>query len=136
VQTNPYTKEALKRIMKRFLNDPNRGISMARFAELAGISLYTLRDVFLYKTVPLSVYVQHRVGKAYEHVRKGEVRVMAKGNKRYVEYRKEPQLKLRRNTQLVLTADGFQIKTGVQLKGDYTQPTLEEQIRSRYGRRS
>ena len=40
------TKVELLRIIKRFIADENRGISLKLFAEVAGISLRTLTDTF------------------------------------------------------------------------------------------
>ena len=70
------TKQELKRQVKAFLKDPDRGISHALFAEVCGIHSVTLLDVFLYETVPLSENVQIRVNRAYDAWKRGEVRVM------------------------------------------------------------
>ena len=43
-----YSKKELMRIMRRFIRDRNRGISLEMFAELCGYSLGHLRDVFVY----------------------------------------------------------------------------------------
>jgi hypothetical protein len=47
------TKVELLRQVKKFLQDPERGISNAMFAELCGINVDHMRDVFLYQTKPL-----------------------------------------------------------------------------------
>jgi len=128
-----YTKTELKRIMHKFLQDKHRGISQKLFAELAGISLTTLRNVFVNETESLSDMVQMRVTRAYEHVLHGRIKIMSHKNVRSVEYRKEAAPRLRRNTQLVLTPDGFKIKTGIRLKHDYSTVTLDEQMGKKHG---
>jgi len=47
-------RSELRRVMMRFLQDKDRGISMPLFADLAGISLSHLKDVFLNETEPLT----------------------------------------------------------------------------------
>ncbi|NBW12740.1 MAG: hypothetical protein EBR82_32415 [Caulobacteraceae bacterium] len=131
-----YTKEELKRIMRKFLQDEHRGISQKLFAELAGISLTTLRNVFVNETESLSDMVQMRVTRAYQHVLYGRVKIMSHKNVRSVEYRKEPQLRLRRHTGLTLTPEGFKIQTGIRLKHDYSTVTLDEQLRKKDGSRT
>ena len=131
---NRYSKAELMRIMEKFLADKQRGISQKLFAELAGIGFSTLRHVFITKKEPLSEYVQMRVSKAYDHVLNGRVKVMSYMGKHYVEYRKEPEPRLRRHTQLTLTPDGFKIQTGIRLKHDYSTITLDEQMRKKHVR--
>ena len=58
-------KTDLLRIIKRFIADENRGISLKLFAEVAGISLRTLTDTFQKELFPVTEYVQIRVSKAY-----------------------------------------------------------------------
>ena len=53
----PLSKTELKRQIKRFLSDKDRGISVQMFAELSGISKATLLDVFHYETEPMSVII-------------------------------------------------------------------------------
>ena len=67
------SKHELKRVIQQFLKDPNRGISIRLFAELAGMSQGHLQDVFLYQTEPVSETVQRRVDKAYKAYINGEV---------------------------------------------------------------
>lgn len=124
-----YTQQELKRIIKRFVADKNRGISVRLFCELAGLTTTHLREVFIHERETLTPIMQQRVARAYERFKRGEVKTMTQSNKRWVEYRDVPQPKLKRETRLVLTPDGFQIRAAVRLRGDYDQPTLEEQLR-------
>jgi len=67
VQKNaPLPKSELKRQIKKFLEDLDRGISIKSFAELCGISAQHLKDVFKYETEPLTENVQIRVNKGYD----------------------------------------------------------------------
>ena len=126
----PLPKIELKKQIKRFLQDKDRGISLSLFAELAGVSERHLKDVFIYETQPLSEYIQTRVNKAYIHWKQGAVRVMQRGNRtRYVDYRREPQPALMPQTGLKLTSEGFKLRVGMVNRHDYSQPDLKEQLR-------
>ena len=48
----PLSKRELTLHMQRFYADKQRGISIALFSELAGISKGHFHDVFIYKTEP------------------------------------------------------------------------------------
>ena len=89
----PLSKAELKRQIKRFLADKDRGISIPMFAQLAGISRATLLDVFDYETEPMSETTQRRVNKAYMQWKAGMVKVMSNRDRsRFIEYRKEAKL--------------------------------------------
>jgi len=82
------TKVELLRQIKKFLKDPDRGISHPMFAELCGINVDHMRDVFLYQTNPLTETVQIRVNKGYDAWKKGMVKTMVRRDKsRFVDYR-------------------------------------------------
>jgi alpha-galactosidase/6-phospho-beta-glucosidase family protein len=88
----PLSKRELTKHMQRFYADKDRGISIALFAELAGISHGHFHDVFIYNEEPLTENVQKRVSKAYQQWKAGNVKVMKRiDNTRYVDYRKESQ---------------------------------------------
>jgi AraC-like DNA-binding protein len=124
------SKYELKRQIFSFLKDENRGISMNLFAELAGISLTHLKDVFLYQVEPLSEVVQRRVSKAYKSWQNGEVVVMQnKDGSRYIEYRKIPKPLARKSLGLIVTSDGIKIDLGMKPKYDYSGYTLDEQLK-------
>ena len=123
------TKAELKRQIKRFIADLDRGISINLFAELCGISKQHLDDVFKYEKEPLTEHVQRRVNKGYADWKAGRVKVMRLGRKKWVEYRREPEPPLYPASKLVLTNQGFQVKVGFVNRHDYSQPTLDEQLR-------
>jgi len=82
----PLSKTELKRQIKKFLHDKDRGISVALFAELSGVSKTMLMDVFYYEKEPLSEMVQRRVNKAYMQWKAGSVKIMKRqDNTRYVD---------------------------------------------------
>jgi hypothetical protein len=124
-----YPKTELKRIIKRFFQDKNRGISIKLFAELAGVSHLYLRDVFLYETEPLSETVQRRVDKAYKAWVNGEVAIMQNQDRtRFVQYRKEAKPVMQKTTGLQLVNGQFKVSLGVKPKYDYSGLTLDEQL--------
>ena len=129
MQTETLTKVELKRQVKRFLQDPNRGISLELFAELCGCSKDTLQNVFVKETDLLSEYIQRRVSKGYQAWRRGEVAIMKnRDNTRFVQYRKEPKPALKRSMGLQLEGGQIKIKVGIANKFDYSQPSLKEQL--------
>ena len=124
-----YPKTELKRIIKRFFQDKNRGISIKLFAELAGVSHLYLRNIFLYETEPLSEMVQRRVDKAYKAWVNGEVAIMQNQDRtRFVQYRKEAKPVMQKTTGLQLVNGQFKVSLGVKPKYDYSGLTLDEQL--------
>jgi len=122
-------KRELLRVIKRFVKDQNRGISVKLFAELCGVDKEHLLDVFFYRIRPLTEYMQIRVSKGYNSWLKGEVAVMQNRDKtRFVEYRREPKPRLARTTGLHLVNGEIKIKVGVSNRGDYSGQTLDEAL--------
>jgi hypothetical protein len=126
----PLSKRELTKHMQRFNADKDRGISIALFAELAGISHGHFYDVFIYNTEPLTEMVQRRVSKAYQQWKAGNVKVR-KGidNTRYVDYRKESQPVFMPKMGLQVTSDGIKVKVGMVNRHDYSEITLDEALR-------
>lgn len=125
-------RKELHRIIKKFMSDPNRGISIDLFADLAGVSKQTLFDVFVNDVYPLSEYVQRRVSKAYQSWRNGEVAIMANRNtSRFVQYRKVPKPRLARSMGLQLVDGQIRMKIGVINRSDYSNRDLDEQLRGK-----
>ena len=125
-------KRDLMVIMERFLKDENRGISVPMFAEAAGLGEATLRQVFLYKMLPLSEYVQRRTSKAYQAFAAGELQVMAnRDNTRFVQYRKVAKPALKRENKIVFNNGMLQLKIGITNKVNYDQPTLDDQLKGK-----
>ena len=123
------SKAELKKQVKRFLEDKDRGISISLFAELCGISKSMLVAVFLYEREPLSEIIQRRVNKAYNDWRAGKVKVMRLNNRKWVEYRREELPPIMKSTKLVLTNEGFKVNVGLVNRHDYSKPWLDEQMR-------
>ena len=126
----PLSKRELTKHMQRFNADKDRGISIALFAELAGISHGHFYDVFIYNNEPLTEMVQRRVSKAYQQWKAGNVKVMKRiDNTRYVDYRKESQPVFLPKMGLQVTSDGIKVKVGMVNRHDYSETTLDEALR-------
>jgi hypothetical protein len=121
------SKRDLMRIMKLFMQDENRGISLVMFSELAGVHIDHLRDVFLRDEAPLTEYVQRRVSRAYQDWLRGDVAIMQNRDRtKYVEYRKESRPRMSRSTRLQVVNGEIKIKTGIRNRSDYSSLTLDE----------
>ena len=108
-------KAELRKIMKRFLRDSQRGISIELFAQLAGLSASIIKSVFVYETEPLTEYVQRRVSKAYTEWKNGEVSIMQNRDQtRFVQYRKDAvaAANVRPRTQHPATVGNDQLVVG------------------------
>jgi hypothetical protein len=122
-------KKQLLPIIKRFLADKNRGISKELFANLAGIHVRHLLDVFDYEVEPMTEMVQYRVSKAYTEWKNGEVVIMQNRDRtKYVDYRKQAKPVLERGFNLQVQDGQIKIKLGIQKKYDYARQTLDEQL--------
>jgi alpha-galactosidase/6-phospho-beta-glucosidase family protein len=127
---HPLSKRELTKHMQRFNADKERGISIALFAELAGISHGHFYDVFIYNTEPLTEMVQRRVSKAYQQWKAGNVKVMKRiDNTRYVDYRKESQPVFMPKMGLQVTSEGIKVKVGMVNRHDYSEISLDEALR-------
>ena len=124
-----YTKKELLIIMKRFLKSKDRGISIALFADLCGLSTTTLKDVFINEEEPLTEFVQRRVNKGYREWMAGEVAIMQnRDNTKFVQYRKQAKPVLQRTNKLTVENGAVKIKLGITNKYDYSGSTLDEQL--------
>ena len=122
-------KALLRKAMKRFLQDKDRGISVELFAQLAGLSKSHIKDVFVYETEPLTEYVQRRVSKAYNEWTSGEVAILQnRDNTRFVQYRKESKPIMQKKTTLQMVDGKIGLKIGIAPKYDYLTQTLDEQL--------
>ena len=123
-------KAELLKLVKRFLADPNRAMSIDLFAELAGLSKNTIVNVFQNETHPMTEITQRRVSKAYKSVVNGEVIVMQNKDKtRFIQYRKEPQLRLVKSNRISLVNGNLKVQLGVVNRNDYSRQNLDEQLR-------
>jgi len=123
-------RQELKRTIKRFLSDKNRGISIPLFAELCGVSVAILRLVFIKEEEPLTEYVQRRVSKGYQSWLRGEVAVMMNRDQtRFVQYRKESKPRMARSMGLQVENGQIKLKIGLKNKADYSNLDIDEQLR-------
>lgn len=126
----PLSRYELKRQVKKLLLDKDRGISVALFAELCGIGINTLWNVFVLEKAPLSEMVQIRVNKGYAAWKSGLVKIMRKPNgTRYVDFRREANPPLLPSMGLQRTAEGIKLRVGPVNRHDYSQPDLDEPTR-------
>jgi len=122
-------KAQLLVIMERFLKDPKRGISIKLFAELCGIHLSHLRDVFVYHNEPLTEWVQRRVTRAYMRWSNGEVAVMQNRDKtRFLQMRPKPKPRVTKTLRLKIGDSGFKVVAGLKNKADYSYQTIDEML--------
>ena len=118
----PIPKAELLFIMERFIADHDRGISMALFADMAGLNKDFLLDVFKRKTEPLSERTQIRVSRAYQNYKDGYVRIMQNRDRsKFVEYRREPDKVVVRSQKIALVDGRLQIQVGLRNPRDYSR---------------
>ena len=126
----PIPRRQMMVLMRRFLKDKNRGISIALFADLCGISVSTLRDVFLYHTEPLSEFTQRRVHKGYQLWANGEVKIMQnQNNTKFIDFHSRPKPMLKRSMGLKMVNGQIKMQIGLKNKADYSQESLDEQLK-------
>jgi len=131
-QLEIHPRSELKRIIKRFLKDKERGISIPLFADLAGLSVVHIRDVFINESEPMTEYVQRRVSKAYQEWIRGEVAIMQNRDRTlFVQYRKEAKPVLQKSSKLTLVNGEIKINMGIKPKYDYSDLTLDEQLKGK-----
>ena len=131
-QLEIHPRSELRRIIKRFLKDKERGISIPLFADLAGLSVVHIRDVFINESEPMTEYVQRRVSKAYQEWIRGEVAIMQNRDRTlFVQYRKEAKPVLQKSSKLTLVNGEIKINMGIKPKYDYSDLTLDEQLKGK-----
>ena len=124
------TKRELMSIVRRFIRNKERGISIKLFAQAAGVNHLHFLDVFWYRTEPLTEKMQIRVNKALRDLRAGRVKVMRRPDRtHYVDYRREDAPVMRPKIGLVKTADGIKIRIGMKNRSDYSDIDLDEAMR-------
>lgn len=128
-RTNVIPRKELKRIIKQFIADENRGISIEMFCDLAGIARQNFYDLFVYDKYELSEYMQIRVSKAYKSWLNGDVAIMQNRDRsKFLEYRKQPKPMLKRNYGLKVVGGEIKMDIGVRNRADYSGYTLDEQL--------
>lgn len=131
------SKRQMMEVIPAFLRDKRRGISVALFAELCGLNPLHLRDVFLNGKYPLTELVQTRVNRAYEQWIRGDVAIMMKSGKKYLEFRKQPKPQMVKRRLITYDGSGFKLDLGIRPKSqDYQRPNLDQQLRRTHGSRS
>lgn len=121
-------KKELLRQLRLFKMDMKRGISIKHFAEIAGVNALHLRDILDGK-YELTEYMQRRLDKALREFKDGKVVVMQNRNRtETVEYRKVAKPVAKRYYGIGFQNGEFKLQLGLRQKGDYSAPTLSEQM--------
>ena len=120
----------LKRLVRKFILDKDRGISLNLFCEIVGISSQRLKDVVLLEEEPMTEYMQRRISKAYTAWLNGEIAIMQNRDRtKFVQYRKEAKPVLERSQRLEFSNGQIKLKLGITNKYDYSDLTLDEQLK-------
>jgi hypothetical protein len=123
------SKEELKRQIRRFLLDKDRGISVKTFAEACGLSSDILEMVFLTGERQLTEHVQRRVNIAYDNWRSGYLRTMRRRDRTtFADYRRQAEVPMLPSNKIVFKNGQFSLVTGLKNRHDYSEPTLDEQL--------
>lgn len=127
MERDVYPKRELMTLVRRFLKNPERGISKRLFAQAAGISHMHFLDVFWYRTMPLTEKMQIRVSKAYNAWKEGRLAIMQNRDKtKYVDYRTEAKPRIAPTTRLAMVNGQIKISLGIKNIDDYSQPPILE----------
>ena len=122
-------KAELARIMKAFISDKNRGIPIELFAELCGIDRKTLYNVFVAEKYPCTELIQRRVSKGYDAWRNGEIAVMERYNKKWIEWRKQPKMRMVRGYGLTVKNGEIKLDIGIKNRLDYSGYSLDDKLK-------
>ena len=106
--------------MRAFIADSRRGISIAKFCELAHMHETTFWDVFNNGSAPLTAEIQARVNRAWDLWDGGYVRVEKAGHRVRVRLEREPKLMLRKRMGIELGPGGPTMRLGVRKRSDYS----------------
>ena len=124
-------KDELKRIIKAFVKDTKRGVSVELFCTLCGIEKSSLYKIFIAETQPMTERTQIRVSKAYTSWKNGEVAIMTALGEKWLEYRKEPKPRMVRGFGLQVSPEGIKLKIGIKNRLDYSDYSFDEQLKGR-----
>ena len=122
-------KKELLRIIKAFLADRGRGIPIELFAELCGVDRRTLQYVFLEEKYPMTEHIQRRVSKGYDAWRNGEIAVMERYGKKWIEWRKEPKMRMVRGYGLTVKGGEIKLDIGIKNRLDYSGYSLDDKLK-------
>lgn len=122
-------KKELMRIIKAFLEDKGRGIPINLFAELCGVDRRTLQYVFQEEKYPMTEMVQRRVSKGYDAWRNGEIAVMERYGKKWIEWRKQPKPRMVRGYGLTVKNGEIKLDLGIKNRLDYSGYSLDDKLK-------
>lgn len=122
-------RKELLRAVKALMSDKNRGISQEMFAELCGVDKRTIQYVFMEEKYPMTEMVQRRVSKGYDAWRNGEVAVMERYGKKWLEWRKEPRKRMVRGYGLTVKNGEIKLDIGIKNRLDYSVYSLDDKLK-------
>ena len=129
MEHRPFSKENLRKIIKRFAADKKRGISLEHFCEIAGVDLRDFRKAFLEDKLNISEVMQIRVSKAMHSYMRGDIVVYQHWDRtKTVEYRKESKPVFKKNLGFTITKEGVKLDIGLVNRRDYTKPNFMERL--------
>lgn len=125
---NVLPKRELLRQLRLFKDDEKRGISMKHFADAAGVNHEHMLRI-IRGEIDLTEYMQRRLHKTLREFKEGKIVVMQNRNRTHtVEYRRVAKPVAKRHYGISFENGEFKLKLGLRQKGDYSAPTLSEQM--------
>ena len=122
-------KSELLRIIKSFVADKRRGISIQLFADLCCVDRSQIYEVFVHEEYPMSELLQRRISRGYTAWRDGYVAVMENYGKKWIEWRKEPKVRMVRSQSLQVKNGKIVLNVGIKNRLDYAGSSLDEQLK-------
>ena len=122
-------KKELLRIIKAFVADERRGIPLELVSELCGVDRKTLYNVFVNEKYPMTELIQRRVSKGYDAWRNGEIAVMERYGKKWIEWRKEPKMRMVRGYGLTVKGGEIKLDLGIKNRLDYSGYSLDDKLK-------
>lgn len=122
-----YTKRELMTLIRRFIRNKDRGISIALFSDAAGLNKSHFMDIFWYRTMPLTEKMQLRVSRAYDAWKDGKIAIMQnRDTSKFVTFRENPQPRILPSANLQMINGQIKIRVGMRNIDDYSQPPILE----------
>jgi len=123
------TQKQIYAAIDRFLADEGRVVSEKNFCTIAGISYELFKQMFKYKTAPMSVTSQLRLEKALGSLERGEIKVMRNPDQRTVAgYRRKPEPEFSKGYGLTIKNGRIAVKCAPVNVNDYTAPTFKQKL--------
>ncbi len=124
------TKKELLYIMKEFVKNKHRGISIPLFCKHAGFDYKHFYNVFIYETQPLTENMQKKCNKAFDDVVQGNLKVMQNRDLTlYTTYRKEPKPHFVKTNKVVFKDGKITLEFGIKNSNDYSTQPLDFQLK-------